>query len=149
MLINIRQNISSIEMQLNPENLGKVILHIESKAGVITAQFTAQNATVKQAIESQMASLRANLEEQGVKVEKVEVEVSTRAFEHNFLNDGGQGTGQNGDSRDEMDRSARLRRINRSSSDAEIGEMDADPVERLMSDRAHLNLGSSRVDFMA
>ncbi|MBO6133078.1 MAG: flagellar hook-length control protein FliK [Lachnospiraceae bacterium] len=149
--INVRQSVSTIEMQLNPENLGKVLLHIESKAGVITAQFTAQNATVKEALESQIASLRTNLEEQGVKVEKVEVEVSTRAFDQNFLNNGGQGeAGQFEQNQNEMDRTARLRRINQ----AALGEEgfegeEIDPIERLMSDRAHLNLGESRIDFTA
>ena len=40
--VNVSQDTTSLEMQLNPENLGKLYLHISSnREGSITAQFTA------------------------------------------------------------------------------------------------------------
>lgn len=78
--IVIKPTQTSMEMQLNPENLGKVALTISSKEGVMTAQFTAQNAVAKEAIESQMQVLKQNLENQGIKVEAIEVTVSDFAF---------------------------------------------------------------------
>lgn len=72
---------TSMEMQLNPENLGKVNLSVQSKNGVMTAHFIVQNEISKEAIESQMHILRESLQNQGVKVEAIEVTVSNQAFE--------------------------------------------------------------------
>ncbi len=72
---------TSMEMQLNPENLGKVNLSVQSKNGVMTAHFVVQNEISKEAIESQMHILRESLQNQGVKVEAIEVTVSNQAFE--------------------------------------------------------------------
>lgn len=77
----IRPGQTSMEMQLNPEHLGKVALTVSSKDGVMTAQFTAQTELAKEAIESQMQTLRQNLENQGIKVESIEVNVSNFSFE--------------------------------------------------------------------
>jgi flagellar hook-length control protein FliK len=70
-----------MELQLNPENLGKVNLSIQSKNGVLTAQFVVQNEISKEAIESQMHILRESLNEQGIKVEAIEVTVSNYTFD--------------------------------------------------------------------
>ena len=59
-------SIQSMEIQLNPEHLGKVNLTVTSKNGVITAQIVAQNEEVKKAIESQIATLKENFESQGM-----------------------------------------------------------------------------------
>ena len=79
----VTENTSSMEMQLNPENLGKVQLTVVSKAGHITAQFIAENEMAKQALESQIQQLRETLGNQGLKVEEVEVSVSDFSFHHN------------------------------------------------------------------
>lgn len=78
--VEIKPDVSSMELQLNPENLGKVNLHVASKEGVITAQFFVQNETVKTMIEGQLSILREAMNEQGVKVEAVEVTVETGQF---------------------------------------------------------------------
>lgn len=78
--VEIKPDVSSMELQLNPENLGKVNLHVASKEGVITAQFFVQNETVKTMIEGQLEVLRDAMNEQGVKVEAVEVTVETGQF---------------------------------------------------------------------
>ena len=74
-------SIQSMEIQLNPEHLGKVNLTVTSKNGVITAQIVAQNEEVKKVIESQIATLKENFESQGIKIEAVEVTVQSHAFE--------------------------------------------------------------------
>lgn len=78
--VEIKPDVSSVELQLNPENLGKVNLHVAAKEGVITAQFFVQNETVKTMIEGQLAVLRDAMNQQGVKVEAVEVTVETGQF---------------------------------------------------------------------
>lgn len=82
--ISVTQAQSSIEMQLNPENLGKVYLQVISKEGAITAQIAAQNEAVKEVIESQIAVLKENMNQQGMKVEAIEVTVASHEFERNL-----------------------------------------------------------------
>ena len=82
--ISVTQAQSSIEMQLNPENLGKVYLQVISKEGAITAQIAAQNEAVKEVLESQIAVLKENMNQQGMKVEAIEVTVASHEFEQNL-----------------------------------------------------------------
>lgn len=83
--VSVSQDVSSLEMQLNPENLGKLYLHISAtKEGSITAQFAAQNEAVKEALETQLVELRQTLNQQGVKVDAIEVTVATHEFEKNL-----------------------------------------------------------------
>ncbi len=77
-------NTTTMEMMLNPENLGKVYLHISSEEGVVNAQFTATNEAVKEALEAQMATLRENLTQAGVKVDAIEVTIASHEFEQNL-----------------------------------------------------------------
>lgn len=77
------QNLQSMEIQLNPENLGKIHLIVTSKDGIMTAQLTAQDEAVKKAIESQLAQLKENFNNQGLKVQNVEVAVESHAYDQN------------------------------------------------------------------
>jgi flagellar hook-length control protein FliK len=81
--VTIRPEQSSMELQLNPENLGKVNLSVQSKNGVMTAQFIVQNEISKEAIESQLQTLKDTLNQQGIKVEAIEVTVATYSFQQN------------------------------------------------------------------
>lgn len=106
----VRQNVSTgvteLEMQLNPENLGTVGLYVSSREGVVTAQFTTQNEAVKAVMEAQVMVLKENLEQQGVKVEAIEVTVASHGFEQNLE--------QGNDTSDQMnEEQERLRRATR------------------------------------
>lgn len=97
MRVQVRADMTQMELQLNPASLGTVNINITSKAGVITAQFLTQNETVKAAIESQIVQLKNSFEEQGLKVEAVEVTVASHSFERNLNGDGnGQQQTQDG-----------------------------------------------------
>ncbi len=80
----VKPDTTSMEMQLNPENLGKITLHISSEEGVVNAQFVATNEVVKEALEAQIATLRENLTQAGVKVDAIEVTVESHQFERNL-----------------------------------------------------------------
>lgn len=83
--VSASQDVTSLEMQLNPENLGKLYLQISTtKEGSITAQFAAQSQAVKEALETQIVELRQTLNQQGVKVDAIEVTVATHEFERNL-----------------------------------------------------------------
>lgn len=79
--VTVLKDQTSMELQLNPENLGKVNLSLQSKDGVLTAQFVVNNDRVKEAIESQMIVLKDSLEQQGLKVETIEVTVANYTFD--------------------------------------------------------------------
>lgn len=76
----IRQDVTSMEMQLNPEHLGKVSLTVSAKEGIMTASFVVQSEAAKEALESQMQILKDQFNEKNIKVEAVEVTVSDFTF---------------------------------------------------------------------
>ena len=80
MRFNVKPEMQEMEMQLHPASLGTVHVQLAAKDGVITAQFTAQNETVKAVLETQMIQLKEQFEEQGIKVEAVEVTVANHAY---------------------------------------------------------------------
>lgn len=96
MKVELQTDLTELEMQLNPESLGKVNVHISSKEGLITAQFTAQNELVKSALESQMIQLKENFAQQGIKVEAVEVNIEYQGFERNMDQNSQPGSGEQG-----------------------------------------------------
>lgn len=99
--VNLSPENSSIEMQLNPENLGKVYLHIAAtKEGNITAELAVSSETVKTALEAQIADLRTSLNQQGIKVDAVEVTIASHEFERN-LEQNAAGEEQQGSQREE------------------------------------------------
>jgi flagellar hook-length control protein FliK len=88
MKVQLSPEIDSLEMQLHPASLGTVAVKVASQNGVITAQFIAQNETVKAAIESQIVDLRETMRSQGIKVESVEVHVESQAFNSSLWQQG-------------------------------------------------------------
>ncbi len=76
----VKADTQSMQMQLNPEHLGKVSVQIVAREGVITAQIHAQSELARQAIESQLGILKENFQNQGLKVESVEVAVGLNNF---------------------------------------------------------------------
>lgn len=80
--------ITSLSMQLNPENLGKVTVELATKEGVVSAKVIAETQAAKEALEANLANLKSNLEQQGIKIADVEVTVESHAFEQNLQQDG-------------------------------------------------------------
>lgn len=79
--VNMNQQSTSLEMQLYPEHLGKIQIHVVSKDGVMTARIIAESEAAKQAIEGGLSNLKEAMENQNLKVEAIEVMVSTAGFE--------------------------------------------------------------------
>ncbi|MGN0342612.1 MAG: flagellar hook-length control protein FliK [Roseburia sp.] len=83
--LHVTQDTTSIDMQLNPENLGKLYLHVSTgREGNVTAEIAASSQEVKEALETQIAELRITLNQQGVKVDAVEVTVASHEFDQNL-----------------------------------------------------------------
>lgn len=119
--VNVSEGTSSMEMQLNPENLGKVYVNISSKEGMIHAQLAASNEAVRAALETQVADLRQNLNQAGVKVDAIEVTVASHEFEKN-LEQNQENEKQQGERQQEQSR-GRRRNLNLSSLDGLSGLM--------------------------
>ena len=95
--VSLGTDSTSMEMQLNPEHLGKVLLNVSSKNGMMTAVFSVQSEEAKAALESQMFTLRENLELRELKVDAVEVNVSDFDFSRSDQTmDGGQSKADDG-----------------------------------------------------
>ena len=97
------RELTSIEVMLNPERLGSVHVTVTAKNGILSAQIAAQNEQVKTALENQVTALKENFQNQGIKVEAVEITVMTHQFE------AGQNFGQN-----ESERKQSEQKINKS-----------------------------------
>lgn len=137
--ITIKPETTSMELTLNPENLGKVSLTVVSKEGHLTASFTAQNQVTKEALESQMQTLKESLNSQGIKVEAIEVNIESFAFdERNQMNGGQENHGQS---------KSKERRLTTEDIQKAFGE-DINGEEETI-DTAAITQSGSQVDYIA
>lgn len=141
MKIQLKPDISSLEMQLHPASLGNLQVHLTSKDGALTAQFFAQNETVKAALETQMIQLQESFEEQGIKVDAIEVSVQTRQFDQNLEE---QGRGRQEQTAPKS-RTTRRIRIEGSLTQEQLDGLTQD--ERISAEM--MQAGGGTVDFMA
>ncbi len=142
MKVNIKPETQVLEMQLHPASLGTVHVQLAAKDGAVTAQFTAQNETVKAVLETQMIQLKEQFEEQGIKVDAVEVTVANRSFNEQFDN------GQEEAQREQENAKKGTRRINLNLDDlAEDGLEALDDSERIAVEMMQAN--GSTVDYTA
>lgn len=82
--LHVKPQTTELELQLHPASLGNVKVQIASTEGILTATFTTQNEAVKAALEAQLIQLKENFEQQGLKVESIEVNVATQGFERSL-----------------------------------------------------------------
>ena len=127
---------TTMQMQLNPENLGKIYLNISSKEGSVNAQMMVTNEAVKEALEAQIAMLKENLNQAGVKVDAVEVTIASHEFERNLEQDHSREE-QEGNRQEES--ANRRRNINLSSLDEISGVMSEEEtlVAQMMKDNGN------------
>ena len=128
---------SSIEMQLNPENLGKMYVNISAKQGMIHAQIAATNETVKEALESQVHELRETLQQSGVKVDAIEVTIASHEFERSL--EQGQSREEQESQRQEEMKEKNRRDLNRTSFDEWTEELSEEEalIARIMKENGN------------
>lgn len=134
--VTIGNQTTTMEMQLNPENLGKIYLEVSSKDGVVSAHITAQNEAVKEVLESQLVELRQSMNQSGVKVDAVEVTVGSHEFERNLEQNAKQDERQ----AEEQEKAAKqTRRINLNDLDELSGLMTEEEslVAQMMADQGN------------
>ena len=93
--VSIKPEISEVKMILKPEQLGEVSLKIATQNGIVTAQFIAENQKVKEIIESNFNQLKDMLNEQGIDVGALEVNVSGDESQETTYNMFDQSTNKN------------------------------------------------------
>ena len=133
------RELTSIEVMLNPERLGSVHVTVTAKNGILSAQIAAQNEQVKTALENQVTALKENFQNQGIKVDAVEITVMTHQFE------AGQNFGQN-----ESERKQSEQKINKKLNlsdymDDEDETVSAQDIRR----KDSIQNGNSSVEYMA
>lgn len=141
MKAQVTEGMSELEMQLHPESLGNLHVRLIAKEGMLTAQFTAQNDAVKATLESQMIQLQETFEEQGVKVEAIEVMVASHKFDRNLS----QNSGQQESTSDRQPARPKVRRLNLN--DEALAEESLEAEEQLAAEMMRQN--GSTVDYMA
>lgn len=142
--VSVKPDMTNLEMQLHPAELGTLQIEVSNKNGVLTAQFTTQDESVKAIIEGQLVILKENLNEQGLKVQAVEVTVASQQFDRNLDKNGNEGTFQN---ENQNAQKKQIRRINLNELDMEEDLEGADDAIRIAADMMARN--GNTIDFMA
>ncbi|MBR3811077.1 MAG: flagellar hook-length control protein FliK [Agathobacter sp.] len=142
--VSVKPDMTSLQMQLNPEELGTLQIEVSNKNGMLTAQFTTQDESVKAIIEGQLIQLKENLNEQGLKVQAVEVTVASQQFDRNLDKNGNEGTTQQENPNAPK---KQIRRINLNELDMEEDLVGADDAIRIAADMMARN--GNTIDFMA
>lgn len=142
--MTMTEDITEMEMTLHPASLGNVRVQVAAKDGVITASFTTENQQVKEVLEAQMIQLKDQMNEQGIKIEAVEVTVSAHAFERN-LSDNGENRGGQPEAEAKK---KKVRGINLGSSDlSELDLEELDEEDKVTADM--MARQGNTVDYMA
>lgn len=133
---------SSVELQLHPASLGTLNIAVTAKNGIVTAQFTAQDEAVRTILENQVAELRSRLDEQGVKVEAIEVTVSSHEFERNLEQNADQDADERGEAKAKRRTTRRLNLDEPGDEDAE----ELDDAEQIARDMMRIH--GNRLDYL-
>ncbi len=131
--VQMNQTVTSMEMQLYPEHLGRIQIHVVSKDGVMTARIVAETEAAKQAVENGLTNLKESMQEQNLKVDAIEVMVSTTGFERGD---------ENQDSQTENQTSNRHRRL-------DLSEPETDMAEEEAAEEARMQAAGSSVSYTA
>lgn len=76
MFTAMNNGVSRIDLQLHPQELGAITVRLVSRNGEVNAQIKADNAETVELLNQQADMIRENLEQQGIKIEKVEVQLN-------------------------------------------------------------------------
>ncbi|MBR6909345.1 MAG: flagellar hook-length control protein FliK, partial [Lachnospiraceae bacterium] len=90
----VKPDMQSLEMQLHPASLGNIQINLVHKDGAVTANFIAADEQVRAVLENQMIQLQERFEEQGIKVNSIEVSVGAQLSDQNLS----EGSGENKES---------------------------------------------------
>jgi flagellar hook-length control protein FliK len=73
--VQLRDGKNEIRIQLKPESLGSLEIRAEATSNGVVARITAESAAVKNYLENNLHILQQNLQDQGLKVERIQIAV--------------------------------------------------------------------------
>lgn len=120
MLSAMRDGSKKLELQLTPGDLGNITLTLSTRNGEVSAIIRSERTETADAMTRQLDILRTNLEQQGIKVDKLEVQTQAQ----NQQNDSWQNLQQHNNQqeeharREQLDRLRNLGRVRNSSTSA-------------------------------
>ena len=131
--VSVTSETTSLEIVLTPEELGKVNLTVTAdQDGMMKAKFVTENELAKEAIERNLVQFKEALQEQGLKVDTIEVTVGSFEFDRN---------GQTGENAQEEKKNGNRGFI----TDEELNQNeDADQLAKIF-----MEGGESTVNYMA
>jgi len=77
MKLNLQENKQEVEVKLKPDILGKLLLKMELKDGIMTAKLVVDNIRTKEIIESNLIQLKEQIKDNGLDIKTFEVFVGT------------------------------------------------------------------------
>ena len=78
LLSALRNGGTRLDLQLNPVELGSIAITLSSRNGEVTAQIRTEKTETMQAMQQQAEAIRLQLEQQGVKIDKIEVQLQNQ-----------------------------------------------------------------------
>lgn len=131
--VSVTAETTSLEIVLTPEELGRVNLTVSAEQdGMMKAKFVTENELAREAIERNLVQFKEMLQEQGLKVDTIEVTVGNFEFDKN-----GQANESSQEEKKNGNRNFRM--------DEEIGQKeDTDQLARVF-----MEGGESTVNYMA
>ena len=131
--VSVTAETTSLEIVLTPEELGRVNLTVSAEQdGMMKAKFVTENELAKEAIERNLVQFKEMLNEQGLKVDTIEVTVGNFEFDKN---------GQAGESSQEEKKNGNRQFMN----DDELAQKEE--TDQLA--RVFMEGGESTVNYMA
>ncbi len=127
--VTVSKDVKSMELQLNPEQLGKVQINVVSEEGVMHTKIIAETEAAKQAIENNIAILKEAFNNNDLKVESIEVMVASYGYFDQPRDGQFDEEQQNGD----VSTSKGSINVNELSDDAELTEEEELQVEMMKS----------------
>lgn len=107
MLSAMRDGSKKLELQLTPGDLGNITLTLSTRNGEVSAIIRSERTETADAMVRQLDVLRTNLEQQGIKVDKLEVQTQAQ----NQQNDSWQNLQQHNNQQEEHARREQLDRL--------------------------------------
>lgn len=88
LLTAMRDGATRLDLQLHPAELGTISITLVARNGELTAQIRSEKTETAEMIQRQLDTVRVSLEEQGIKVDKLEVQLQEdrQSFQDAFMN---------------------------------------------------------------
>lgn len=83
LLSNFRNGTTRLDLQLHPQELGAITLSLSLRNGEVSATIRSEKTETAEMVTRQLEAIRINLEQQGLKVDKVEVQLNSRQQDEN------------------------------------------------------------------